>query len=66
METDDQLRARIRYVAGDIRDLAHSGEKLDEVAWRFDLKRRKIDRETTQPIKRAPMFPDYNPIKESW
>lgn len=52
METDDQLRIRIRYVAGDSRELGAAGAKLDEVADRYGLKRRKI--------KQAPLFPDYD------
>lgn len=51
METDDQLRARIRYVAGESRELTYAQhEDLDAVARRHGLQRRKIDRETTQPI----------------
>lgn len=57
METDDELRERIRYVAGDIRELGVSNGKLDEVAWRYSLKRRKRDVERTQPIVR-PALPD--------
>ncbi len=61
METDDELRARVQYVAGDIRELGVSGGKLDEVAWRYNLKRRKRDVERTQPIVRVGVDPGYTP-----
>ena len=45
-ESDDSLRNRILYVGGDGPQTTQAitlarGEKLDEWAWRFGLKRRK-------------------------
>ncbi len=65
METDDQLRIRIRYVAGDSREFGAAGAKLDEVADRYGLKRRRIDSEETAPIKQVSMFQNP-PNGEPW
>jgi hypothetical protein len=54
METDDELRARIVYVAGEV-ELTRRlrlNAKLDAIAEEYGLKRRRKDRETTQPIAR--------------
>ena len=40
-ETDDELRARVRYVTG--ASALPGGAKLDEIAARFGLKRRQPD-----------------------
>lgn len=47
METDEQLRARLIYVAGDghmaIERIAHTyGQKLDDKAAEYNLKRRRL------------------------
>lgn len=43
MESDDELRARLRYVGAwpeqAVRD--YTGEALEDLAWRFGLKRRR-------------------------
>lgn len=55
MESDDELRARIVYVAGErevVRRL-QLGVKLDAIAEEYGLKRRKRDREETQPVTRV-------------
>lgn len=55
METDEEFCARIVYVAGEAelnREL-RLGAKFDAIAERYGLKRRKIDREATLPIKRV-------------
>ncbi len=40
-ETDDELRARIVYVAGDNQETRYAtGIKLDDIAWRYGLRRR--------------------------
>lgn len=53
MESDEALRDRIRYVAGESREIEFAADqKLDELAWRYNLKRRQIDPERTQPIAR--------------
>lgn len=46
-ESDESLRERLLYVAGDGERLAHEivhseGRLLDELAWRFGLKRREV------------------------
>ena len=41
-ETDDELRIRVLYVAGNDNEIFEArGEKLDEIATRFSLRRRK-------------------------
>lgn len=49
MESDDSLRKRIEYVADDgfgqrlAREIAEAdGERLDEIAYRYNLKRRRL------------------------
>lgn len=51
MESDTDLRKRLIYVLGNdlLRELQYGS--LDDVAARFGLKRRKIDREATQPVR---------------
>lgn len=64
METDDALRARLIYIGVPLKQIASMD--LDRVAEEYGLKRRKIDREITQPIKRAPQTPDWKIIGGDW
>lgn len=57
MESDEELRMRLVYITGEaelVREL-RLGVKLDALAERYKLARRKKDREATQPIKREPL-----------
>ena len=44
MESDDELRKRLRYVgAWPVAAVeTYSGQALDDLAWRFGLKRRRL------------------------
>lgn len=40
-ETDNELRARLAYITGES-FAQFSGPHLDEIAWRYNLKRREV------------------------
>ncbi len=44
LETDEELRARLFYVTGERALGMASGTQLDEIAYRYNLKRRKVNR----------------------